>query len=54
MYGHTGELPGFQTFTAYDPDKKITLTTWANLNAAPDGRAPASTIAQELIGTLYS
>jgi len=54
MYGHTGELPGYQTFTAYDPEKRITLSVWANLNAAPDGRPPASSIAQEVIGTLYS
>jgi D-alanyl-D-alanine carboxypeptidase len=54
MYGHTGELPGYQAFTGYDPNKKITLSVWANLNAAPDGRPPASSIAQEVIGTLYS
>ena len=53
MYGHTGELPGFQSFCGYDPDKKIALAVWANLNAAPDGRAVASTIAQQLIGTIY-
>ncbi|HJT02854.1 MAG TPA: serine hydrolase domain-containing protein [Pseudonocardiaceae bacterium] len=54
MYGHTGELPGFQSFAAVDPDRKRTLVVWANLNAAPDGRAPASTIAQKLIGKLYA
>jgi D-alanyl-D-alanine carboxypeptidase len=54
MYGHTGELPGYQSFTGFDPDKKITLAVWANINAAPDGRAVASTIAQQLIGKIYS
>ncbi|HEY0576788.1 MAG TPA: serine hydrolase domain-containing protein [Pseudonocardia sp.] len=54
MYGHTGELPGFQAFCGYDPDRKTTLAVWANLNAAPDGRAVASTIAQQLIGVLYA
>lgn len=54
MYGHTGELPGFQSFAAVDPDRKRTLVVWANLNAAPDGRPPASTIAQKLIGKLYA
>jgi D-alanyl-D-alanine carboxypeptidase len=53
VYGHTGELPGFQSFTGYDPERKITVAVWANLNAAPDGRAPASTIAQRLIATIY-
>jgi D-alanyl-D-alanine carboxypeptidase len=54
MYGHTGELPGFQSFTGHDPDRTTTLTVWTNLKAAPDGRAPAATIAQQLIGTLYA
>jgi CubicO group peptidase (beta-lactamase class C family) len=53
LYGHTGELPGFQSFTGHDPDRKITVTVWTNLNAAPDGRAPATTIAQQLIGKIY-
>jgi D-alanyl-D-alanine carboxypeptidase len=54
LYGHTGELPGFQSFTGHDPDRTTTLTVWTNLKAAPDGRAPAATIAQQLIGTLYA
>jgi D-alanyl-D-alanine carboxypeptidase len=53
MYGHTGELPGFQTFCGYDPERKNALVIWANLNAAPDGRPPATTIAQQLIGLMY-
>jgi D-alanyl-D-alanine carboxypeptidase len=53
MYGHTGELPGFQTFCGYDPERKNALVVWANLNAAPDGRPPASTIAQQLISLTY-
>jgi D-alanyl-D-alanine carboxypeptidase len=53
LYGHTGELPGFQSFTGHDPNRKITVTVWTNLNAAPDGRAPAATIAQQLIGKIY-
>jgi D-alanyl-D-alanine carboxypeptidase len=54
MYGHTGELPGFQSFAGHDPDRGITLTVWTNLKAAPDGQPPAATIARQLIGTLYT
>ena len=54
MYGHTGELPGFQSFAGHDPDRGITLTVWTNLKAAPDGNPPAATIAQQLIGTIYA
>jgi D-alanyl-D-alanine carboxypeptidase len=53
LYGHTGELPGFQAFAGYDPAKQVTLVIWANLSASPDGRPPASTIAGQLIGKIY-
>jgi D-alanyl-D-alanine carboxypeptidase len=53
LYGHTGEIPGFQTFVGRDPDRKLTLAVWTNLNASPRGEAPAATIAQRLIGELY-
>jgi D-alanyl-D-alanine carboxypeptidase len=53
MYGHTGEIPGFQTFVGYDPDNKVTLVVWTNLNASPEGDAPATTIARDLIGRIY-
>jgi D-alanyl-D-alanine carboxypeptidase len=53
MFGHTGEIPGFQTFVGYDPDKKVTLVVWTNLNASPEGDAPATTIARDLIGRIY-
>ncbi len=53
MFGHTGEIPGFQTFVGYDPDTKATLVVWTNLNASPEGDAPATTIARDLIGRIY-
>jgi D-alanyl-D-alanine carboxypeptidase len=54
LYGHTGELPGFQTFVGYDPDKHLTLVVWTNLKASPQGHPPAATIAMQLIGMLYT
>ena len=54
MYVHTGEMPGFQSFCGYDPERRIALAVWASLNAAPDGLAVASTISQRLIGQIYS
>lgn len=53
LYGHTGELPGYNTFMGRDPQNKVTLVVWTNLAPAPDGRDPASTIAQAIIGDLY-
>ena len=52
FYGHTGEIPGFNTFMGYDPTTQTTIVTWATTAAAPDGRAPANTITQIVIGEL--
>jgi D-alanyl-D-alanine carboxypeptidase len=54
MYGHTGELPGFNTFMGSDPVNKVTLIVWANLAPAADGRDPATTIARALLGQIYA
>lgn len=53
MYGHTGELPGYNTFMGSDPVNKVTLIVWANLAPAADGRDPATTIARTLLGHVY-
>ncbi|ASN51311.1 serine hydrolase [Sinomonas sp. R1AF57] len=53
MYGHTGELPGYNSFMGYDPANRVTLVTWANLAPLPDNRAPATELAKLVIGKLY-
>ncbi len=53
LYGHTGELPGYNTFAAHDPERKITVVVWASLAPSPDGRAPAVEMARTIIGELY-
>lgn len=53
LYGHTGELPGYNSFMGTDPDTGTTVVVWANLAPAVDGRGPASAIAKNLIGELY-
>ncbi|MEC5404637.1 serine hydrolase domain-containing protein [Paraburkholderia sp. MPAMCS5] len=52
FYGHTGEIPGFNTFMGYDPATKTTIVTWATTAAAPDGTAPANGIARILMREL--
>jgi D-alanyl-D-alanine carboxypeptidase len=54
LYGHTGEVPGFNTFAAYDPEKKVTIVVWVNLDPTPDGRAAATLIGNDLIERMYS
>jgi len=52
FYGHTGEIPGFNTFMGYDPVTKTTIVTWATTASGPDGTAPANGIARILMGEL--
>lgn len=54
VYGHTGQMPGFNSVMGHDPVKKITVITWTSLNSAPDGRAPAEELAKVVIGELYA
>lgn len=54
LYGHTGELPGFNTFMGSDPVNKVTLVVWTNLAPAADGRDPATAIARALLGLVYA
>lgn len=54
LYGHTGELPGYNTFIGYDPVHDVTMVVWANTAPAADGRAPATTIAAALMKAIYT
>ncbi|PZQ99809.1 MAG: D-alanyl-D-alanine carboxypeptidase [Cereibacter sphaeroides] len=54
LYGHTGELPGYNSFMGSDPVNKVTLIVWTNLAPAADGRDPATTIAKSLVGLIYA
>lgn len=53
LYGHTGELPGYNNFMGYDPVSKVTVVVWANVGPTIDGGAAASDIAQHLIDQIY-
>lgn len=53
LYGHTGELPGFNSFMGHDPVNDITLIVWANLAPTAQGVDPATEIAKAVIGQLY-
>ena len=53
LYGHTGELPRYNSFMGYDPVQKVTIVVWTNLAPAADGRPPAATIATALMKRIY-
>lgn len=52
MIGHDGQLPGYQSFMGYDPDRGITLIVLTNLTSAPNGSQPANDIAKLIIPQL--
>lgn len=54
LYGHTGELPGFNTFVGHDPERDLTVVVWTSLEPSPDGQAPATTLARTVIEKLYA
>lgn len=54
LYGHTGELPGYNSFMGRDPVAGVTLVVWANLAPAANGQDPATTIARALLGHVYT
>ncbi|GAB3759254.1 serine hydrolase domain-containing protein [Microlunatus parietis] len=54
LYGHTGELPGYNTFVGHDPERKITVVIWTSLEPTPAGQAPATMLARSVIEALYS
>ena len=53
LYGHTGELPGYNSIVGHDPERKITIVVWSSLNAAPDGRPPAVEMAKAIVAEIY-
>jgi CubicO group peptidase (beta-lactamase class C family) len=54
LYGHTGELPGTNSFMGHDPVEDITVVTWTSTAPAPDGRDPAVQLARAVIDELYA
>ncbi|MDI1463722.1 serine hydrolase domain-containing protein [Catellatospora sp. KI3] len=53
LYGHDGQIPGFNSFMAHDPATRNTVIVLTDLFASPDGKQPANTIAVAIIKALY-
>ncbi|SNT45290.1 serine hydrolase domain-containing protein [Rhodococcoides kyotonense] len=54
LYGHTGEVPGYNSFMGYDPVNDVTMIIWGNLAPTADGNAPAARLAMDLIPYVYA
>lgn len=53
LYGHSGELPGFNSFMGYDPATDTTVITWATPAPTSAGKGPAVELAKAVIKQLY-
>lgn len=53
LYGFIGDIPGYNAFMGYDPDRDITVIIWTSLGYAPDGRPPATELGKAIISQLY-
>lgn len=52
--GHAGQIPGFHTFMAYQPEKQATIVVLTNLYASPAGAEPSNELAKIIIAQLFS
>jgi len=53
LYGHAGELPGYQSFMGHDPERDLTIIAWGNMMTGPDGRLTANVLSEAVIDLLY-
>jgi D-alanyl-D-alanine carboxypeptidase len=52
--GHNGQIPGYQSYMGYSPQRDATIIVLTNVFAAPDGTEPADAITQLIIQQLFS
>ena len=54
LYFHGGEMPGYNSFMAYDPINDVTLIVWTNLTISLDGKPTANSIALKVLNRIYT
>ncbi|MGB7235414.1 MAG: serine hydrolase domain-containing protein [Rhodococcus sp. (in: high G+C Gram-positive bacteria)] len=54
MYGHIGEMPGYNSFMGYDPVNDVTIVVWGTLAPTPEGAPPAAAVAKSLVPLVYA
>ena len=54
MFGHTGELGGYNSFMGHDPVNDVTIVAWGNLAPTADGKGPAAYLVRELVPFVYA
>lgn len=54
LLGHTGELPGYNSFMGHDPVNDVTIVVWGNLAPTASGAAPAARVVEALFPYIYA
>jgi D-alanyl-D-alanine carboxypeptidase len=54
IWGHNGQLPGFQTFAGHEPNTSTTIVVLATVNEAADRTNPADSLAARVRELLAS
>jgi len=49
VYGHCGEIPGFNSFMAYIPEKDMTVIVLANMMHNKEELSPADYVARAIL-----
>lgn len=53
QFGHDGQLPGFMSYMASDPDSGLTIVVATNLAAVPSGDGSALVLVKAMLPTFY-
>lgn len=53
LLGHDGQIPGFMTFMASDPDSGLTIVVATNLATVPSGEGSALVLVKAMLPTFY-
>lgn len=54
LYGHIGELPGYNSIMGHDPVHDVTVVAWGTLAPTADGQAPAAQVVRALMPYVYA
>lgn len=52
LYGHNGQLPGYNSYMGSDPSRALTVVIWVNLAPNAAGESPAQKIADKVVPLL--
>lgn len=52
LFGHNGQIPGYNSYMGADPEKGITVIIWANVAPNAEGKSPADQLAGTVVPLL--